>query len=107
MSDEKKAPAGIDEYPLWLVIVGDTFDPPPRRIKCETAEAFEKALKENVLDSDQELYAFAFQGEVVPIGALQPVGSYSIGGKVIQVGKAPPAFDDSGHIVPLTRKPGG
>jgi hypothetical protein len=99
MSEEQKV-----DLPFWLVIVADSMDKPPKCIECKDQEAFESALKENVLGAEEELHAYAFRGIRVALGTPQPVGVYIVDGKQVQVGKVPTSTDASGRIIPLVPK---
>jgi hypothetical protein len=91
--------------PFWLVVVGESFDDPPTCIECKDQEAFNEALKTYVLDAEGEIYAFAFQGQRIMIGSLQPVGAYMMGDKRVTIGKDHSTMDASGRIMPLIPKP--
>lgn len=93
--DEKKA----KQY--FLVVLNDEEDGAPRCIACATEADFAEAIEQNVLSAKKEIYAFAFEGERIPIGAPRPVCTLTVGGKSRQIGRPTSEFDEAGRIVPL------
>lgn len=92
--------------PYWLIVVSDSVDKHPQCIECKDKEAFETALKEHILGADEDLYAFAFVGDRIQLATPQPIGTYIVDGKPVQVGKISESTDSSGRIVPLVPKSG-
>ena len=103
MSDEKTdAKPPVD--PFWLVVFGDAYGDAPKCIKCDSEEAFAKAVKTNILEAKEPLFAFAFKGQRIQLSAPCPISSFVVGGKTVKIGEDSPQFDESGHIVPLSPK---
>jgi hypothetical protein len=92
--------------PFWLVVISDSMNSPPKCIECKDREAFETALKEHILGADEDLYAFAFLGDRIQLATPQPIGTYIVDGKAVQVGKMTESTDASGRIIPLVPKSG-
>ena len=99
MPDEKK-PAP-DKQSYFLVFLNDDVDGVPRCVTCKTEEDFVEAVEQNVLSAQKAVFAFAFKGERIPIGAPKPVCVLTIGGETRQIGKATTEYDESGRIIPL------
>ena len=100
MSDEQSKPAASD--PFWLVIFGESLGDAPKCIKCADEKAFAEAVKKNVLEAPNELYAFGFKGKRVQLATPRPVSSFLVDGKTVQIGEDSPQFDETGRIVPLS-----
>jgi hypothetical protein len=94
-----------EQAPFWLVVMHDTFEDAPKCIECKDQKAFEDAYRTNVLEAENELYAFAFRGTRIQLSALTPIGAYVLGEQTVQVGKDATMVDASGHILPLVPKP--
>ena len=99
MSDEQPKPNPSD--PFWLVIFGESVGEAPKCIKCDDGKAFAEAVKTNVLEAPNELYAFGFKGRRIQLSTPRPVSSFSVDGKTVKIGEDNPQFNETGHIVPL------
>ena len=93
------------EESLWLVILPDSADQSPQCIECADQQAFEAAYRQHVVEARDELYAYAFKGKRIRLGALSPVGAFEIDGKTVKVGLDAPAVDETGHFTPFIPKP--
>lgn len=97
MSDEKA------DLPYWLVVMGESTEAAPQCIRCDTRDDFSQAVEQHILGAKTEVYAFAFHGERIQLGAPQPVAAFRHGEEDVQVGRSNFQFDETGRFLPLRR----
>lgn len=87
----------------FLVVVSDSVDSSPQIYRCDNLESFTQALVEHVYGSKEELHAFAFRGERIPISMPVPIGYIEVDGVRKQIGAERMHFDETGRILPPGR----
>lgn len=87
----------------FLLVINDSSDAGPELYRCDNMESFTQALVEHVYSSKDELHAFAFRGERIPISMPVPVGYIEVDGVRTQIGSDRMHFDETGRITPSVR----
>jgi len=102
MGENKEPEKKKEEQPsFFLVVLQDDADAPPQVHRSDSAQAFSSLVSEHVLSATQPLYAFAFKGERIQIGAPNAVCTVDIAGEKVTIGEQLSRFEESGRIVPL------